>query len=247
MAKSAGLGMRLFVAGYDFSGDIGSFTTIRGGPAALECTGIDKSAYERFGGKRDSEVGFTAWFNDASAQSHPRLSLLPTSAIHVMGTIGSSIGSPGFAQISRQVNYDPTRPEDGSWSSTVQCLGDGYGLEWGEQLTANKRTDTAATNGSSLDGTAGTTEGMQAYLQVFSFTGTSCTVKIQSSSDDGAGDAFADVTGLTFTAATGITTERIATAAGASIERYLRVVTTGTFSECTFIVLVVRNKTAVTF
>jgi hypothetical protein len=87
---------------------------------------------------------------------------------------------------------------------------------------------------------------LQAYLQVFSFTGTSVTVKIQESSDNAVGDAFADVVGGTFTAATGRTAERIATAA-INVERYLRVVTTGTFSSAVFAVTAIRNDTSVVF
>ncbi|MGH3587159.1 MAG: hypothetical protein ACRDQ0_12630, partial [Pseudonocardia sp.] len=88
--------------------------------------------------------------------------------------------------------------------------------------------------------------GLQAWLHVFSFTGTSCTVKIQESSDDAAGDAFADVTGGAFAAASAVGAQRIATGA-INVERYLRIVTTGTFSECTFAVTACRNETAVQF
>jgi hypothetical protein len=52
-------------------------------------------------------------------------------------------------------------------------------------LTAAPRTDTTATNGTSYDfGTGSTAFGLQAYLQVLSFTGTSCTIKLQESSDN---------------------------------------------------------------
>ena len=80
-----------------------------------------------------------------------------------------------------------------------------------------------------------------------SFTGTSVTVKIQESSDNGAGDAWADVTGGGFTAATGVTTQRLETARGQTVERYLRAVTTGTFSSATFAVVAVRNDTSTVF
>jgi hypothetical protein len=87
---------------------------------------------------------------------------------------------------------------------------------------------------------------LQAYLHVFSFAGTSVTVKLQESSDNGGGDAFADVTGGAFTAATGRTWQRIATGTQ-NVKRYLRVVTTGTFSSAVFAVMVAYNRTAVVF
>jgi hypothetical protein len=55
------------------------------------------------------------------------------------------------------------------------------------------------------------------------------------------------VTGGGFTAATGITTQRIATAVGQTVERYLRVTTTGTFTNAVFAVSVCRNDTATAF
>lgn len=92
--------------------------------------------------------------------------------------------------------------------------------------------------------------GMQAYLQVTSFTGTDVTIKIQSSADNGSTDAFADVTGGGFTAVTtGPQVQRIATSATLEIERYLRVVTTtsGGFTSLTFNVVVCPNITATVF
>jgi hypothetical protein len=61
---------------------------------------------------------------------------------------------------------------------------------------------------------------------------------------------FADVTGLSFTQITAApTSERIATASGATIRQYLRAVTTttGGFTSLTFSVVVVKNQTAVSF
>jgi hypothetical protein len=46
---------------------------------------------------------------------------------------------------------------------------------------------------------------------------------------------------------TGVTSQRIATAAGLTVERWLRVVTTGTFSNLVFAVNIVRNPIAVVF
>src|SRR3954471_9460681 len=79
--KETGLGDRLYVAGYDLSGDIGSIQRVAGGPAAMEVTGIDKSAHERIGGRRDGGIDYTAWFDKQTGQAHPRLSLLPTADV----------------------------------------------------------------------------------------------------------------------------------------------------------------------
>ena len=90
--------------------------------------------------------------------------------------------------------------------------------------------------------------GLQAYLHVFAFTGTSATIKLQHSADDAAADAYSDITGGAFTQVTAApTSERIQTARDLAVDRYLRVVTTGTFTELVFAVSVAVNKTEVTF
>ena len=247
MGKQGGLGDRLLVAGYDLSGDIGSLGRIGGGPAPLEVTGIDKSAMERIGGLRDGAIEFSAWFNPATGRAHPRLSPLPVADRALSYLRGTALGGHAACLIGKQINYDGSRGDDGSFTLEVQALANGFGLEWGVQHTAGVRADTAATNGASVDGGAATEFGLQAYLQVTAFTGTSFTVKLQQSADDGDADAWADVPGGAFTVATGVTSQRIATASDQAVEQYLRVVTTGTFSAASFSVVVVRNETEVTF
>lgn len=248
MSKQTGLGDQLYVGGIDLSGDIGSVDRVGGGPSPLEVTAIDKSAIERIGGVRDGAIAYSSWFNPAAGASHDTLAALPTADVHVMYLRGEGIGSAGACCVAKQVNYDGTRAADGAFSFSVEALSDEFGIEWGEQLTAGIRSDGSATNGSSLDAGAASANGLQAYLHVFSFTGTSVTVKVQQSSDNGAGDAFADVAGGSFTAVSSApATQRIATASGLAVERYLRVVTTGTFSAASFAVVVVRNATAVVF
>ena len=157
---------------------------------------------------------------------------------------------PSAATIAKQINYDPTRAADGSLTIAVQALSNAYGLEWGKQLTAGIRTDTGATNGTGVDSGAAGTVGLQAWLHVTAFTGTDVTIKLQESSDDGSGDAYADVTGGAFTQVTsGPTSERIATSASQAVEQYLRVVTTttGGFSSLSFAVMVNINATATVF
>ncbi len=244
MAKTSGLGDNFYVSGVDLSGDTNSLGRIGGGPALLDITGIDKSAHERIGGQRDGALEFVALFNASAGKSH--LTLSPLAATDVLGTYcrGTAIGNPAASLVAKQATYNPTRNDNGDLRSAVSMLANSYGLEWGVQLTAGKRTDTAATNGTSLDFSASSAFGLQAYLHVFSVVGTSVTVTIQESSDNAAGDPFAAVVGGAFTAVTpgaAPTYQRIATATGLTVERYLRVVTTGTFTSAVFAVQVTRN------
>ncbi len=248
MAKQSGLGDRLYVAGYDLSGDIGSLAKIGGGNTPLEVTAIDKSAVERIGGRRDGGIDFTAYFNPSANQEHDRLSPQAGTDAIVTYFRGTTLGDAAASLVGKQVTYDGKREESGAFTFDVSAQANGFGLEWGRQLTAGRRVDSAPTNGAGVDfGIGSTAFGLQAYLHVFAFTGTSVTVKLQESNDNGGGDPYADVTGGGFTAATGITSQRIATAAGQTVKRWLRVVTTGTFSSADFVVMVNRNDTVTVF
>lgn len=247
MAKQSGLGDNYYVDGYDLSGDTRSLGRVSGGPAALDLTGIDRSAYERVGGIRTGTIQWVSYFNDTAGQAHPVLSARPTTDRIATYCRGTGLGSPAASCVAKQIGYDPSRADDGMLTIGVSVDSNRYGLEWGQLLTAGKRTDTAATNGSSVDGAAATTEGGQAYLHVFSFTGTDVTIGVEDSANN---SAFTAVTGLTFTAVTAAPfTQRLATAAGATVRRYLRAATTTSagFTSVVYAVVVVRNETAVTF
>src|SRR5262245_46569985 len=186
MAKQSGLGDNAYVAGFDLSGDFNSVKRLAGGPNALPTTGINKSAYERIGGQRDGGFEFVAYFNPSANQAHQRFKLLPTADVIMTYCRGTVLGNAAAALVAKQANYDGTRGEDGSFTFEVNALPNGFGVEWGRQLTAGKRTDSAPTNGTGVDFAAASTFGLQAYLHVFAFAGTSVTVKIQESSDNGA-------------------------------------------------------------
>lgn len=244
MTKQTGLGDHLAIGGYDLSGDIGSLSQIGGGPAALEVTGIDKSAYERLGGLRNGGMQFSAWFNKAAGRAHPVLAALPrTDTIALYGR-GATIGNAAAACVGFQVNYDPTRAADGALSIGVAVQSDGYGIEWGEQLTDWVRTDTTATNGTGFDGTASSAFGAQFYLEATAVVGTSVTVKIQDSADN---SSWLDLSGAAFAAVLAGTVSAQRIAVTGTVRRYLRAVSSGTFSSASFAVLAVRNATAVVF
>jgi hypothetical protein len=242
VAKQSGLGDNFYLHGYDVSGDIGSIST-SGGPALLDVTGIDKSAYERIGGLRTGGMSWSAFFNPASTRAHPRMATLPRTDVHCAYFRGTTLGNPAACMVAKQIGYDGARGGDGSFTFAVEAQSNAYGLEWGRSLTAGVRTDTAATNGTGIDTTASADFGAQAYLQAFAFTGTDVTVKIQDSADN---VSFADVAGLAFTQLTaGRTAERIATGNTATIRRYVRAttVTTGGFTSLAFSVVIVKNTT----
>lgn len=256
MAKTSGLGMSFFVDGHEIAGDVQTFT-VRGGPAVHELTGVDVYAYVRQGGRRDGTIDATTYWNPGDLDF--ATPLVDTGSHYLLREVGltDKIVTAWHTQttdcaslIGLQGSYSPTEAADASLTSTLDVRSNGYGLEWGDQLTAGKVTRTGVGAQTSVDFTGATAFGAQAYLHVFDFDGTDATISVQSSSDNGAGDAFANVTGLVFDSiTTGPQAQRKQTARDAAIERYLRVstATTGGFTTITFAVMVVKNTTLVNF
>lgn len=243
--KESGIGDYLFLDAVDLSGDIGSVGSISAPFGLLPVTDITQSAPERLAGEMDGGITFSSYFNPDIGRAHVKLSALPRT--NVIGSYfhRGIIGNPAASLTALQVGYDPSRGADGSLAiNTSLTASNGAPLDWGSQVTAGKRTDTAATNGTSLDQvTVSTAFGWQAYLHVFSFTGTSITIALQDSANN---SAFLALTGGAFTTLTAAGQEKLTGGATATVRRYVRVVTTGTFSSCVFAVNFVRNLSATT-
>lgn len=244
MAKQTGLGDQLFIGGTDVGADINSISNLATPVATIEMTGITKFAMERQYGHRDGAAEFTAYFNDATDETHDRLKLLPRTDIHLLYLRGTDLGGPAIGLVGKQIDYAGTRGDDGAFTFNVNVQANGYGIDWGNQLTAGKTEHVAADEELSVDlGTGTKAFGFQAYLQVFSIGSGTATVKLQTSSDNGVGDPWADLTGGTFAAVTAAGAERIQSVSSTlSVERYIRVVTTGTFTDLVFSVAATRNN-----
>lgn len=241
MAKDSGIGARLLVDGFDLSGDIGAVQTIRGGPALLDLTDITQPAHHRVGGLYSGEISFNAWWDTAVGASHDVLSDLPTSDRQVIYLHRNAFGEPAAAMPAKQINYDPTRGQDGALAASVQALSQGSPLDWCELLTAGMQTFASAAAGTGLDDGAATAFGAAAYLHALSIASGTATVAVQDSAD---GVAWANVTGLAFTAVAGRTVQRLETARSATIRRHLRVNVTGTFTNLVAVVAINRYQTA---
>lgn len=252
MAKTSGLGDDFFIDGWHIGGDIQSLV-INGGPAALDLTDITQSAHGRAGGIRAGAIKVVSFHDNALTgvvtSEHNAFSTLQTVDQVATYCRGQAIGNPAACCNAKQVNYDPTRAADGMLTFAVDNEGDGFGTEWGIQLTNGLRTDTAATNGASNDfGAASNSFGAQAYLQATALTGTDVTVTLQDSADN---STFANITGGAFPQITGALPNsfRIATANNLQIRRFVRAITTtiGGFTSFAFQVTIAVNQVATVF
>lgn len=246
MTKTAGMGDQLYVGGVDVSGDTMAIGDIGGGPVLWEVPGISAQAQERIGLHRDGRMNLTSYFNPAVGAAHKTWSPLPTANVGLMYCRGSAIGGESANLIGKQVNYDATRANDGALTFGVQAAGNGFGLEWTTQLTPGQVLIGGAGAQAGVDFTAATSFGLQAYLQVLLFTGTSATVAIQDFTADTPG-SYTDITGAVFAPATAIGTQRIQTTRTQTVRRWCRVNVTGTFTALLFAVGIAKNLSQTDF
>lgn len=246
MSKQTGLGQVFLIDGYNLSGDVGSIDECAGGHGLLDVTGVNKSAVERILAMRDGRMGFSAWWNTTALYSYAALTALPTTDRNITWALGTTRGNPAACLVAKQIDLAATRGTDGGLGMKVTAQANGYGLDWGHQLSTGVETITSAANGTAVDLTTASTDfGAIAFLQVTAFTGTSCTFHIEDSNTGSSN--WVDVAGLAFSAASGRTSQRVAsTSATANIRQYVRFVSAGTFSSCTFHMAIIRPSVALT-
>ena len=243
MAKQSGLGDQLFFGGVDLGADINSIGGLSTPRETLPATDITQEAMARMFGKRDAAAEFISYFDPAAGMSHETLSALPRTDVHVMYLRGEAIGNEAFALVGKQVDYSGTRGDDGSFLMGVSVPGAAYGGDWCTQLTAGKDTHASGASTTSLEVGAATAFGWQAYLQVFSIGSGTADIDIETSSDNGSGDAFASIQAFTSVTAAGV--ERVQSSSStAAVERYIRVTTSNTFTDLVFAVVINVNQAA---
>ena len=240
MSKQSGLGDQLFISGVDIGADINSISSLSTPRQTLPGTAITMSAEARMFGLRDGMAEFTAYFNASTGETHDTLQALPSTDVHLMYLKGTTLGNPSIGLVGKQIDYAGTRGDDGSLLFNVNAQANAFGLDWCRQLTAGKVTHSAATNATAIDTTTSLAFGFQAYLQVFSLGSGTATVTIEDSADN---LSFLPVTNGAFTNVTTATVERIqSSSATATVRRYVRVATSGTFSNLVFAVGINKNK-----
>ena len=231
MAKKSGLGEQIFVHGYDLSGDVSAINNASSPRALLDSTAINASAHERIVGLSDGNLAVSSWFNDATEQEHDAFKGLVTTDRIITWAMGDTRGDVAACLVSKQVNYDASRGSDGSLSFTIASqAASGVPLEWGNTLTTGKETHASADTSTSRDDGATTGYGLVGILSVSDVDSGKVTVIIQQSADN---VTFADILSFVAVDNTSAPTAQRLTRSGA-ILRYLRVSTTGTFSNCDF-------------
>ena len=151
MSVLTGLG-KLYVGGYDLSGDTGAISRCGGGPNLLDVSPIDVVGFKRIAGRFDGEIAYNVFLNPTGA--HIPLSALPTTMQALMLALpGTAAGDLAAMLVGKQVDYAPAVGQDLGASFSVSAMAsEGFPLEWGKIITAGQRTDTSATaSGTGID------------------------------------------------------------------------------------------------
>ncbi len=238
MSKEGGLGQQFYMHGLDISGDVATIDEASS-PRPMElANGINSSAQERILLRSDGRIAFTTFFNDAAGQAHGELSALPRTDAIVLWLTGGAVDDPAAGLVAKQVGYDPTHGQDGSLRLSVECLGaNGSPLEWGEMLTSGLDTFSSASASSSRDDGASTSKGARAYLAIDDIDSGTPTVVLQDSAND---SSWATLISFTAVADGAEPVAERKTVTG-TVDRYLRLNVTGTFSNLDCAVMVQRG------
>ena len=238
MAKQSGISDAIYVGGRDLSGNVTSVDTVSARRATIDTPTIDSAAMVRLQGQADGEITVTSWFDDGTNLEHDAFSPLPTTDVTVLYCRGTAADSPAAGLVAKQINYDGSKSQDKALTLNVQCLSSGgVPLEWGVLLQA-EATHSSAGSSSSKDDGSSTSNGLAAYLQLIDINSGSPTFKIEDSANN---SSWADLVSFTAVANGNEPTAQRVEVSG-TVNRYLRVTSTGTFSNAKFIIMYRRGE-----
>ena len=192
MAKENGLNVRLYVEGYDISGDANSLASIGYSNTLFEIATLDVSGMKRFLGPADGSVEVNGYFDNAAGRIHPVFTSnsgkLPTADQGVMIPLGSAVGDPAVGMVTKEANYDTDR--GGTSAITVKSAFsvNGYPPEFSTMLPAHTDTVTASTSGTAVDDSASSSSGGSWFYQILAISASGgnarWTVKLQHSTNN---------------------------------------------------------------
>jgi hypothetical protein len=237
MAKTNGLNVRLFVQGNDLSGDANALSGLGYTNELMDVTTLDVSARKRIVGLVDTEISIDAWFDNASSRQHATWTSnsgkQPTADQGVLIPMGSAVGDPFVGLLAKQGTYTITNSPGDAIAANATFSAAGSAAEFGEMLTAFDDTHSSAGSGTVVDSGASSSNGGTGYLQVLSVASGSVVVNLQECSTSGG--TYSNFMTFSTVAAAGAPTAERLTMEG-TVQRYIKVTTTGTFSNAKIVV-----------
>jgi len=225
MAKVNGLNVRLYVEGYDLSGDATAISAMGYSSELLDVTTLDVSARKRLVGIVDGEIGIEAWFDNAASKQHAvwtsNSGKLPTADQDVLIPMGSAVGDPAVGLVSKEGTYSVTNSLGSALAASATFSANGSAPEFGIMLTSFTDSITASTSGTSVDNSASSSSGGSWYYQITALSAVGGNARwhlnVQHSTND---STWTDVSTATVTASDGIGAAR--NEFDGTVNRYLR-------------------------
>jgi hypothetical protein len=172
MAKTSGLNTRLYVEGYDLSGDANALSGMGYSNSLYDTTTLDVSAAKRIIGPVEGTLTVNGWFDNRSGGIHPVFTSnsgkLPTGDQNVLVPMGSAVGDPSLALLAKEADYSVDRAQGSAISVTSNFSSTGNGPEFGVMMTAFADTHSSAGSGTVIDSGASSSNGGAGILQLFS-------------------------------------------------------------------------------
>ena len=233
MAFQPGKNAAVFAAQFDFSGDLTQYQFASSRQTVNVTTmGNDDKVF--LAGVAEGRISVQGVWNPAADRTDEEINAFDGVFVPITASPqgATAIGNRAHMIYGLIENYQPRAPNNDAvrFSSGVQASAGA----WKGVILHPNQAETAPANFASVDGGAQTTTGAAAFLHVLAFSGTDATVTIEDSADNsifGSLAAFSQVTGLT--------SERLAITG--TVERYVRVALTGTFTSITFVVSFARH------
>lgn len=226
MAKTSGLNTRVYVAGYDISGDASSLDGVGYTQNLMETTSLTVEAASRIIGLVDGNLSVNVFF-EATSEHAALLSSnkLPTTDRIVMVPMGSAVGDASIGLVSKQSNYDISQ---GGNSAPITAkasflAGAGYAPEFGLMCTSHDDTITSSTSGTSIDNSASSANGGSWIYEVMTLSAVGGNARwhlnLQHSSDN---SNWSDASTVTVNASDGTGGLAGRTAFTGTLNRYVR-------------------------
>lgn len=217
MAFVHGKGSKVYIDSSDFSQYFNNVDVTKTADIA-ETTNFGSSGNKEYiAGEEDGTFSLTGFF-DATADATLQPLLSGTDFDLVVGIDGLETGDRSQFGTANITNYGVSSAVGDVVATSIDAQADN-GVTIGLVLDAGAYTTTGV-QGTANDNSASSSGGAGAFLIVTSVSGSSPTgdIKIQHSADDA---TYADL--VTFTQATGATSEIVKVAEGTTINRYVRV------------------------
>ena len=192
MSKVAGLNVRLYVMGYDLSGDANAVDSMGYTQTLMETTPLNSSAATRLAGLVDGAITVNGYFDNATGKIHPIFTSnsgkLPTADQDVLVPLGGSVGDASVGITAREADYNVNRSSGSAITVSSTFNGSGTAGQFGTMLTAHDDTITSSTSGTAVDDSASSSSGGAWFYQVLAFSAVGgnarWTMNLQHSSDN---------------------------------------------------------------